>query len=351
MVGTVSFCFICILALVVLSQAAKQENRFLLFLGIAILSLTSGLRAYDVGIDTPSYYDAFVSDFAIHPWEFDEEGFRALVRALMALFGNPTVVYLVIAIATNLLVILRLWDFRNNASFAYMSFFYIAVFYIGTMNTMRQYLAVAIVFFATRFLERKKYLSFIVSLLVATSIHTTALMGVVYLFVYLWENTPKEKRIYLGIAAVALIPPALAFVVSYESDHIENYFSNNVDNLNATYLYRIAIFLIAILLVWLSDGNARKHDEELAPRRSENAVPLFAFMGLVASSAGMFFRFLGRLGYYFSMFEMVFWGQAVKRERWGWLLWLMPTAYAIYTFGYEIAFNGSGIFPFHFYFN
>ncbi len=351
MTGTVSFCVICVLALAVLSQAAKQENRFLLFLGIAILSLTSGLRAYDVGIDTTSYYDAFVSDFAIRPWEFSEEGFRVLVRVLMTLFDNPTVVFLIIAVVTNLLVVLRLWDFRNNASFAYMSFFYIAVFYIGTMNTMRQYLAVAIVFFATRFLERKKYTPFIVSLLVATSIHTTALMGMVYLFVYLWRNTPKEKQIYLGIAAVALIPAALAFVVGYESDHIANYFSSNVDNLNATYLYRVAIFLIAVLLMWLDDNNERMRNRELAPRRNENLVPLFAFMGLVASSAGMFFRFLGRLGYYFSMFEMIFWGQAIKRARWGWLLWLMPTVYALYAFGYELAFNGSGIFPFHFYFD
>lgn len=351
MVGTVLFCVICMLALLVLFQAANRESRFLLFFGIAILSLTSGLRAYDVGIDTPSYYDAFVSDFAIRPWQFDEEGFRALARALMALFDNPSVIFLVVAFATNLLVIVRLWDFRNNASFTYMTFFYIAIFYIGTMNTMRQYLAVAIVFFATRFLERKKYLAFIVFLLGATSIHTTALMGIVYFFVYLWKNTLKEKRIYFGIAAMALIPTTLAFVISYESGHIENYFSNNIDNLNVTYLYRVGIFLIAVLLMWLTDNSLRARNGELAPRQNENSVPLFAFMGLIASSAGMFFQFLGRLGYYFSMFEIVFWGQAVKRERWGWFLWLMPTVYALYAFGYELAFNGSGIFPFHFIFN
>ena len=351
MMGTVLFCAICILALAVLSQAAKWDNRPLLFLGIAILSLTSGLRAYDVGIDTSGYYDAFVSDFTIRPWEFDEEGFRALARALMTLFNNPTAIFLVMAIATNSLMILRLWDFRNNASFAYMSFFYIAVFYIGTMNTMRQYLAVAIVFFATRFLEQKKYVPFIVSLLVATSIHITALMGIAYLFVYLWRNTPKEKRIYLGIAAVALVPATFAFVISYESGHIENYFSNNVDNVNATFIYRAAIFLIAVLLMWSVDNNTRMRTGELVPSRNGPPAPLFTFMGLVASSAGMFFQFLGRLGYCFSVFEMVFWGQSVKRERWGWLLWLMPTVYAVYTFGYELAFNGSGVFPFHFYFN
>ena len=349
MMGTVAFCSICIIALAVLSQAAKRDSRLLLFFGIAVLSLTSGLRAYDVGIDTPSYYNAFVSDFAVRPWEFDEEGFRVLARALMTLFDDPTAIFLVVAIATNLLMILRLWDFRKSSSFTYMSFFYIAVFYIGTMNTMRQYLAVAIVFFATRFLEREKYVPFVAALLIATSIHTTALMGIAYLFIYYWRNTPKEKRIYLGIAAVALIPTALAFVINYESGHIENYFSNSIDNVNATFIFRAAAFLIAVLLLWFDESKMRLCPGELTPRRTENPVALFTFMGLVASSAGMFFQFLGRLGYCFSVFEMVFWGQAVRRERWGWLLWLMPTVYAIYTFCYELAFNGSGVFPFHFY--
>lgn len=351
MMGTVTFCAICITALVVLFQAAKQDNRFLLFLGIAILSLTSGLRAYDVGIDTPSYYDAFVSDFAIRPWQFDEEGFRVLARALMALFDNPTVIFLLIAIATNLLVILRLWDFRKNASFAYMSFFYIAVFYIGTMNTMRQYLAVAIVFFATRFLERKKYIPFAISLLVATAIHTTALMGIVYLFVYLWRNTAKEKRVYLGIAAVALVPASLILVINYESGHIENYFSNSVDNINVTYIYRVACFLIAVLLISLTQDRKKVRSGAMHSEQNEAPITLFAFMGLLASSAGMFFQFLGRLGYYFGMFEVVFWGLAVRKQAWGWLYFLMPTVFAIYSFGYEVAFNGSGIFPFHFVFN
>lgn len=271
----------------------------------------------------------------------------------MALFDNPTAVFLVIAVATNLLVMLRLWDYRDTASFAYMSFFYITVFYIGTMNTMRQYLAVAIVFFATRFLERKRYMPFAVSLLIAMTIHTTALMGVVYLFVFLWQNTAKKKRVYLGIAAAVLIPVSVIFVVGYEHGHIDNYFSNSVDNVNMTFIYRVVCFLIALLLIWITDGRGKTRTRCGVPSLScgDSPIPLFVFIGLLASSAGMMFEYLERLGYYFSLFEAVFWGAAIQKNAWGWLYFLMPTVYALYVFGYELAFNGSGIFPFHFFFN
>lgn len=345
------FCSICIVSLVVLAEASRQDNKFLLFIGIAILSITSGLRASDVGIDTSFYYDAFVSDFTLRSWQFEEEGFRAIVRFLMALFGSPEVVFLAIAIATNSLIILRLWDFRTTASFAYMSFFYIAVFYIGTMNVARQYLAVAIMFFATRLLEQKRYVLFVVVLMAATTIHTTALMGIVCPFVYLWWNIEKKKRIYLGIAAVVLIPAAFMLVVNYTSDHIENYFSNSIDNVNVTYVYRLVCFLLAILLIWMSDNNIRKQSRKSSYLHSRNPIPLFAFMGLLASSAGMFFEYLERIGYYFALFEAVFWGTAIRKKAWGWLYFLMPTVYALYVFGYELVFNGSGIFPFHFFFN
>lgn len=346
------FCAICLAALLALSKAAAFDNKILLAAGVAILSLAAGLRAPDVGIDTYDYYNAFATDFAWHPWQFDEEGFRAIARFFMAIFHDPNLVFLVFAVITNGLMFRRLWDFRNDASFSFMAFFYIAVFYIGTMNTMRQYLAVAIVFFATRFLDRDKYLPFVIALAIAASIHTTALMGVAYLFIYMWTNTKGKKRVYMAVAATLLIPVVCVALITYESGHIENYFSNSTDNVNITFIYRIGTFAIACLLMWLPNRRSigfAKGERAEAERRDPSAFA--CLLGLVSASAGMFFTYLERLGYYFLMFEAVFWGKAVKHEAWGWLYWLMPTVYALYSFGYELAFNGSGIFPFHFIFD
>ena len=345
------FCIICLTALFILSRAGSRNRSQLLVVGIAILSLTAGLRAKDVGIDTYDYYNAFITNFTLRPWQFDEEGFRTIVHVLMTLFHDPTAVFLIIAVATNSLILCRLWDFRYTSSFSFMSFFYIAVFYIGTMNTMRQYLAVAIVFFVTRYLERGRYAIYIVALALAASIHTTALLGVAYFFIYMWANVKGKKRVYLAITATLFIPVAFALLVYFESGHIENYFSTSVDNINATYIYRAGVFAIACLLMWLPDRRGAIVSREQRLGTGLDVSAFSCFLGLAASSAGMFFEYLSRLGYYFLMFEGVFWGKAVKREAWGWLFWLMPTVYALYSFCYELVFNGSGIFPFHFFFS
>lgn len=344
------FCILCIIALFVLSKAEGYDNKFLLLVGIGILSLTSGLRASDVGVDTFDYYNSIVTNFAWHPWQFNEEGFRVIVRCIMALFHDPIFVFLIIATVTNGLIICRLWDFRREASFSFMAFFYIAVFYIGTMNTMRQYLAVAIVFFATRFLERGKYLPFIVALLTSVSIHTTALMGLAYLFIYIWASAKGRKRVYIALISSLLLPVMGLAIAFYESGHIENYFSNVIENINITFIYRISIYIIACFLMW---ATARRDAAVgIGNGKARLEIPTIScFLGLAASSAGMFFAHLERLGYYFTMFEAVFWGKASRHKGWSWLFRLMPATYALYSFGYELVFNGSGIFPFHFFFN
>lgn len=231
-----------------------------------------------------------------------------------------------------------------------MSFLYITLFYIGTMNTMRQYLAVAILFFATRYLEKRKYLVFVAALVLASTIHTTALMGIAYLFVYVWLNAERRQRLYLAIAAVLIVPGIAAALVYYESGHISNYFSGTIENVNITFAYQVIVFAIACLLMRASDNRLSTLYENQRAEKEIAPSTLIYFLGLVASSAGLFFAYLSRLGYYFVVFGMVFWGRAVKRKEWGWLFWLMSIVYALYTFAHELAYNGSGIFPFRFFF-
>lgn len=333
----------CIIALALFMFAGKQNSRTALFAGILLLSLLAGLRASDVGIDTTFYYEAFITDFGLRPWQFKDEGFRLLVRITMWITNSPVVVFFLISLATNALIIIRLWEFRDSASFSYMTFLYITLFYIGTMNTIRQYLAVAILFYATRYLEKQHYLLFIIGLVLATSIHTTAIMGIAFLFVYYWINASRNNRVYIGLTAAIVVPFVSYLVGMYEAQHINNYLSDNIDNINLTFIYRVIIFMLATGLMAATDSKKKS----LGDNSNNSLATLFTFASIVASSAGMFFDYMNRLGYYFAMFELQFWGMAIRRREWGWLYWLMPTVYALYTFCHELLFNGSGIFPFH----
>ena len=347
LINVLLFISVCCVSLILLMTASRSESKPTLIAGILLLSFVAGFRASDVGIDTMFYYEAFVTDFGLRPWQFKDEGFRLLVRGVMWLTHSPETVFFLVSLATNSLIVARLWDFRDRASFSFMAFLYIAIFYIGTMNTMRQYLAVAILFFATRYLEKRQYLPFVIGLAVATSIHTTAIMGIAFLFIYLWINASRKTRVYIGLVAAIVVPCTIYGIILYEIGNINNYFSSSIQNANLTFLYRAGIFVLACLLM-ATTKSAQKNPPDEMPK---TPAALVTFLSLAASSAGMYFDYLSRLGYYFAMFELVFWGMAVRRKEWDWLYYLMPSVYALYAFTYELLYNGSGIFPFHFFFN
>lgn len=345
----VIFFLICFSGWLAFVVADKRDSKLFLVTGVAILSLGSGLRGVSVGIDTYSYYSAFLLNFP-NVWQFEEEGFRVISNLFMTIFENPQALFLIYSAVTNALISLRLWDFRSNASFSFMMFMYIAVTYIGTMNTMRQYLAVSIVFYATRYLEvasAKNYILFVTLVLVATSIHQTAIIGFLYLIVYVWINTSKKNQVILFLIYLIAIPTLVLIIIWFEIDHIDNYLSNGLDNLNLPFMYRAISFLGALILMWCYREKELRCSTIKSNRNNYNIIAVFYFIGLVGSSIGMFFSFMDRIGYYFILFEAVFWGRAVKYKTWGWLYFLMPTIYAFYVFTNELIFNGSGIFPYY----
>ncbi len=342
------FSLICLSAFLNAKIADKKNRKASLFVCVAILTLASGLRGEGVGIDTTLYIHDFINDFP-YGWRFEEPGFRVMSRSILKLFNNTTIVFLVYAFIINMLICCRLWDFRKVASFPFMIFLYIMIYYIGTMNVMRQYLAVAIVFWATRFLESKKYIVFIIFQLIASLIHTTALLGVAYLIIYFWRNaTLKQKKIILmPIVSIGLL--IAITIAKYEIPHIENYFSKKINNINITYIYRMFVFCIALLIKRIPSSYSFMiiKTQSVSKCSFMDIYTLFYFMGIWASSMGMFFMFLSRLGLYYLMFELVFWGKAIRIGKNRDICFGLISIYALYVFAHELIFNGSGIFPYY----
>jgi len=349
--GYVLFITICVGALILFKLADQKENRLLLVLGVIVLSLGAGLRKDNVGLDTYQYISAFRTDFSVM-WLFKETGFREISRFLMKIFsGNTTCLLLTYAIATNSLIFYRLWDFRKDCSYSYMSFLYITLHYINTMNIMRQYIAIAIVFFATRFLERRGYIKFCGALLIAVLLHSSALLGILFLIVYYWKVAPNKQKKWMLFPLLIAIPIISIILIRTQSVQITNYFSQKRMDINITFLYRVIVFILILVLQY-----SRKEIVIFKGLKAERkrigfnkCESIFYIAGLAISALGMFFSFLSRLGLYYLMFELVFWGEVIKRGKSKQLAFLLVSTYAVYIFVCEFIFNGSGIFPYSIY--
>lgn len=354
--SNILFTILLLLILIISIIADKKNNKFLLATIILSLTIIGGLRGNTVGIDTAAYYYSFNNNFPI-AWQFEENGFRVISMFLMKVFNNATYLMVIYSFVTNLLIITRLWELRKKANFPFMIFLYLSICFINTMNIMRQYICIAIIFYSTRFLEKKKYLLFLIIVLLSSTIHKTALLALLLLLVYIWDSLSKKQKVILAIPISIISIFALIWVFKVESNHIMNYFSadNAINNINITFLYRIFIFIFAFLLMKFNIKITFKKKKyknienyELITKNEFNRVSIIYFLGLLCSSAGMFFSFLTRIGLYYSIFEIVFWGYLIKKNKNSELYFMLISIYSIYVFAIELLLNGSGIFPYYF---
>lgn len=183
----------------------------------ALLILLEGFR-YGSGTDYwtyVTYYENLVETGEVFHWQDFELGYCAL-NEIFAFFNMPTEIFLLTISAVTTLLIMYTCD-RYSPDREFSLFLYAALFfYFESYNAMRQYIAVAIVFFAYGFIDKRKPISYIISILIASLFHTTALLMLpVYLLLYL-EIDRRICWIWLGVCAFGGMfgKPIIQFMVS-----------------------------------------------------------------------------------------------------------------------------------------
>ena len=177
------------------------------------------------------------------------------------------------------------------------------------------------------------------------------------LVIYMWNDLSKRKKISLAVPLIIVCFFGANWIFEYESDHIYNYFSaSNIEsNINLPFIYRFVIFTISYGLVIKKKKIVinrkylyKNNKDSLLNRKYFKKISLIYFLGLIFASAGMFFNNMSRLGYFYLIFEILYWGYITKvNYNKNWHI-TMFSIYAIYIFIIEILTSGSGIFPYYF---
>lgn len=167
-----------------------------------LLFLVSACRRY-VGNDYTRYQEFFRrltnknSDGV--PTEI---GFNAVVRAFQIVMGKDVElpIFAFFAFVTILLFLKAIYDMSGDFPFAfflYMTFGY----YFNSMNTVRYYMALGLVFLSMKYVLRKQYGKFVLLVLSAAAFHKSAL---VVLPVYLVAACVWKKWQIAAVSAAAL---------------------------------------------------------------------------------------------------------------------------------------------------
>lgn len=305
----------CILSVLLLSYIAdKRDNRFFLFLCAFILSLFCGLRGIGTGVDTTHYFN-FMSYIRGSGISFGSDiGFSVISYFMMGFFDNPYYPLFVFAFITNFLIVYRLWDFREEASFTLMLLIYMSIHYPYTFNIVRQFLAISIIFWGTRYIERGEYAKYIILNTLASTIHTSSLLCFCFLFVTFCYNTEKKKYKILGFVAALLFIFVGMYTFSANITKYEEYFTKSSSSIHAMTILKIMCLLLVIFFnnVFRNHKFSVSKHGDLIPMQKQ--IPIMYAAGLTLAALGMKYTFMNRIGFYFIMFEMPFWGQAVRAK-------------------------------------
>lgn len=326
--------------------AEWKDSRVGMFICALLLALYSGLRGPSVGIDTVQYYFFYDQIVKGDPVFGVEESFLNFCDFLQNFSTDPALLIFFMSFITNILIIARLWTCRRMGTFWVMVAIYIAGYYPETMNVMRQFFAIALIFFGSYFLEKKSPLLFLPFLIFAIKMHTSSIVGVIFLFLYFW-NKDGEKKLTKKIILLSLIVPTIYIGSSKIKDAYEiysRYFETVKQNFGFMIIYKI--FALSIITYVSKFGLVRYGSEIVGKVKLNGEIFALYLVGLVLCSLGMFFPYIDRIGLYFLMYEMLFWGWAIKANEMSIVYRIFCYIFVVYLFVMNLITDGHHIFPY-----
>lgn len=237
---TYLLCFAASAILIALAQKRKTTAQFAILSAAALFlpCLLAGLRAEIVGTDVLHYLKPMTENAIqasgigayfqsgwesslgyLHVTDF-EYGFTVLIYLLAKLTGNLQMVQFLLEALILLPVYIALARNRKTLPVWLGMLVFYLLFYIGTLNLMRQWMAMSLLILAFQMLREKKLLPGILLSAAALLFHySSALVLVVYavwIILQLLGKVKSKKAIPIGAALICIV----GFVVVFNAHWI-----------------------------------------------------------------------------------------------------------------------------------
>lgn len=287
-------------------KSKKTTNKtcqyFLEIIAILVLSLLAGLRHITIGTDVKVYvlpvFDSIKIDgfFGVFTnWPEIEIGYK-LLNYFVRLFTNS---YAVIMFIIQFIIIFFTYYgikriFKNN----YHNIFIIMLFlfFNNSLNMVRQSISLALCIYSIKYLEDKKKIKFIFTILIASLFHKSSLIFIATLFLY---NTKRENATFLsiiflffGMIIVTLFPSLVELLVSIGI--ISSKYTYYLDNfVNTTLDFQYFNLLLDVFFIIIYYKNEYKE------KKCEPVYLLFIIIDFIFLMIGSKYATVTRLGIYF----------------------------------------------------
>ena len=317
----------------------KKENTqkrnikiiILTIIGIGIPIIIASIRYY-VGTDYESYIgiynirkDLLLSDLITTNWEFL---FNVIIK-ISGLLNNYQYLFGIMSFLTVIILYATIYEYKTELSLGFMFFLYLFLYFTTSFNIIRQALAIIIVAYSYRFIFERDLKKFIMTVLIASFFHITALVFLPFYLILDKNNTRKK------IAKTLCLVIVLVFTLNY---NVVINFLSNITIFERFELYSVIqesnnleflLNLVILSLVLLFRKPLMKYN-------SKNELFIYLYtIDVILMFSGYFSPFLKRIAMYFgisNIFVLASFPQIAKNNRQKVLIYFLLIIYAISIF-------------------
>lgn len=305
----INLLFILFFGLVIFNINVKNKNVIFLSIVFIILTLMSGFRHYSIGTDTNGYLLHFniINFNNVSIFQYSMEPLFILLNKIGYLFSsNPQIILILSSIIISFFVAMRI-----NASSAYpwMSvFLYVSMYmYYQSFNGVRQYIAIAIMFYFSKYISENKPINYYFGVVLAIGFHQTAAIFIPFYVVNKLNENKTVRAIFISFLVI--------LVANF------NKILNLIFNLFPSYVvYKEALTIssggirdIFISIMILAIGYVVSKVYGSSKKIKEYEIYIVIYFLLSVISYGSNANLVQRIAWYFSMFVILYLPELVVR--------------------------------------
>lgn len=218
--------------------------------------------------------------------------------------------------------------------------------YFMSFNILRQCVALSIVFFSVRYLTLGLNRKFILTCLVATAFHYSAIISLLFLVIYKYRSI-LYRFWYLVVFAVSTLSTSLLFFFSSLSERYSSYTTaDDVTSLPSltVFIFYLIIFIFSVLGIKLIDKEQRQ-----AFKFYSVIYAIFISLNLFFYISGLSNQGLVRVAFYFawpSIFIIDLGLKGLKNKNFRYLVNTLVFAFLSFFFIYTLVHKGVELVPF-----
>lgn len=281
----------------------RAKRTFLLCCGVFLFIMIAFRNQYVGTVDSHRYYDnwSYMHDLPksmlgnyIQNSEM-EAGYLVTIWALSHIFPNPQMVFVLSAFLFVISVCRFIHKNSDDVCLSFVMFVCLGL-YTFMVQGLRQAIAMCICLFAIEFYKNKKYIRFIVIVLLATIFHKTAIVFLAVFFIRFLKIQWKYFALVGAFSAAVLA--ASSYIVSFSKLLFEE--DSYSDAAQAGGFIATAIYVIILVVALLFSTQKQKKSNEFTLFFYITYIGLFTYILRYVELA-----ILERVSYYFLFGQII----------------------------------------------